>query len=503
MLTESGLRQAARTFVLIWAGLCAFTSARAQQGMGDYRDVRELPDTPAGKRVAELIETLNSDDPQRVRRFIEDSTTGPFREEIPLADHQQVFREVATGSGGVEFYGIRQYEQPRPPGEIVAIVRGKLDERWRGLVVNVQTEEPHKIVGIQFAPARPPHEAEPPPALPLDEALARLSDYVNRLVAADTFSGTVLIARDGKVIFERAAGQACKRYDVPNRIDTKFNLGSMNKMFTAVAIAQLAEQDKLSYTDPVSRWLSSDWLPAEVADRIAIEHLLTHTSGLGSYFNERFMSASRDRFRKVDDYRPLVAGESLRFEPGSDWGYSNTGFLLLGAIIEKVSGQDYFDYVRAHIYQPAGMTNSDCYDMDRPVPNLAMGYSRASDGDIPWTDNLFKHVIRGGPAGGGFATVHDLLKFDQTLRSGKLIKSETAARLWTPKPQSPNYGYGFSLEGQPSQRIVGHGGGFPGISAKLEMHLDSGFTIAVLSNYDGGAMPIADRARELLTNLKP
>jgi CubicO group peptidase (beta-lactamase class C family) len=179
--------------------------------------------------------------------------------------------------------------------------------------------------------------------------------------------------------------------------------------------------------------------------------------------------------------------------------------LLLGVVIEKVTGKSYFDYVRENIYKPAGMINSDCYDMDRPIPNLAMGYSKdRSEGGVQWTNNLYKHVVRGGPAGGGFSTVEDLLRFDVALRSHKLLNPEYTEMVWSPKPEmkSPDYGFGFGSQGGPANRIVGHSGGFSGISSNLDMYLDSGYTAVVMSNYDGGAHAISSKIQELLASLQ-
>jgi CubicO group peptidase (beta-lactamase class C family) len=338
-----------------------------------------------------------------------------------------------------------------------------------------------------------------------EEVVAELKAFVERLADADAFSGTVLLARDGEMLFKGAYGLASKRFMVPNRIDTKFNLGSMNKMFTGVAIAQLVQKGELSLDDPLSEFLSEDWLPLAITERIKIKHLLTHTSGLGSYFNDKFAESSRLLFRELDDYKSLVAEDTLAFEPGTDRRYSNTGMFLLGVVIEKVTGQSYFDYVRESIYEPAGMTNTGCYEMDKPVPNLAIGYSKEGSGDEPeWTNNIFKHVVKGGPAGGGFSTVEDLLKFDVALRSHRLLDPEYTEMVWTGKPElnSPDYGFGFGVSGTPENRIVGHAGGFPGINSNLSMFLDTGFTSVVMSNYDMGAHPIASKIEELLGRMK-
>jgi CubicO group peptidase (beta-lactamase class C family) len=294
---------------------------------------------------------------------------------------------------------------------------------------------------------------------------------------------------------------------VPNQIDTKFNLGSMNKMFTAVAIAQLAAQGTLSFSDPIGTHLPD--YPRDVADKVTIHHLLTHTSGLGDFFNEKF-EASRANLRTVDDFIPLFIDKPLAFEPGEKWQYSNAGFIVLGDIIQKVSGQSYFDYVREHVYKPADMHNTDAYEMDRPVPNLAIGYTRAYVREWPelgpWRSNLFLHTIKGGPAGGGFSTVEDLLKFDQALRGHRLLSPEhtntiLAGKVDLPGAPGVQYAYGFFDDRTKGSRIVGHGGGFAGINGQLDMYLDLGYTVAVLSNYSPPAAHyVAMRLREMITH---
>jgi CubicO group peptidase (beta-lactamase class C family) len=273
----------------------------------------------------------------------------------------------------------------------------------------------------------------------------------------------------------------------------------MNKMFTAVAIAQLVEDGKLDFDDPLSKFLP-EFPDPESAKKIRIEHLLSHTSGLGSYFDDRFAAASRARFRSVDDFMTLAESDSLRFEPGSAWSYSNTGFLVLGKVIEVVTGEDYHDYVRKHVYEPAGMTTTGEYELDRVNPNLAVGYQKEwdADGTMSYRNNLFQHVIRGGPAGGGYSTVEDLERFAEALAGGRLVSRETFELLTTPKPDlsSPGYGFGFSAE--PDSEITGHSGGFAGISSNLDIFTRSGYVAVVMSNYGGASGPVVEKIRRLL-----
>lgn len=321
------------------------------------------------------------------------------------------------------------------------------------------------------------------------ETVKDLEALVDELGSKDQFAGAVLIAKGNTVMFKKAAGLASRRFDVPNRIDTKFNIGSMNKMFTAVAVLQLVEQKQLSLNDPLSKFVGPDWLPSKLANQIQIQHLLCHTSGLGDYFTDEFWKASRREYRNLEDFKPLVVTKELAFKPGSKQEYSNTGMHLLGVVIEKVSGQDYHDYVHEHVYTPAGMTNSGCFAMDKPVPNLAIGYYHEEGENDQWTNNLFMHTLRGGPAGGGFSTVEDLFRFSRALVEHKLLNKKHTKMLVTPKPNSPSYGFGFELENSPIGQIVGHSGGFPGVHAKLEI-VESGYTIVVLSNMDGAGIPV-------------
>jgi CubicO group peptidase (beta-lactamase class C family) len=479
--------------------------ARAQQSRGAYTDVPELPEGVVGERIAELIDVLNSNDSERVRELVEERFTESFRNIAPMENHLSVASGLYEQSQGFDFHSIRKYEAETPPEEFVVIVQNRLTQAWQALILRVQLEPPHLINALRFSPARAPSDVAPLETLSEDELVAELEAFVQRLVDAGAFSGTVLLAGDGEVLFKGAYGLASKRFNVPNRLDTKFNLGSMNKMFTGVAIAQLVQRGKLSLDDPLSKFLSADWLPLEVTERIKIKHLLTHTSGLGSYSNDEFAKSSRLLFRELNDYKPLVAEDTLAFEPGTDQQYSNTGMFLLGVVIEAVTGQSYFDYVRENIHEPAGMMNTDCYEMDKPVPNLAIGYSKEGSGSEPeWTNNLFKHVVKGGPAGGGFSTVEDLLKFDVALRSHKLLDPEHTQMVWSGKPElnSPAYGFGFRAGGTPENRVVGHAGGFAGINSNLSMFLDTGYTSVVMSNYDMGAGPIASKIEELLGRLK-
>lgn len=339
-----------------------------------------------------------------------------------------------------------------------------------------------------------------------DAAVAKeLDDFLQRAVAADEFSGAVLLARNDHVVFEKAYGLANKDTNTPNKIDTKFNLGSMNKMFTAVAIAQLAERGKLSFSDTVGKLLP-DYPNKEVAAKVTVHQLLTHTSGMGMYHNETYF-ANLDKMKTVADLVPLFVNDKLAFEPGTKWQYSNSGYVVLGLIIEKLSGKDYFEYVKQNIFKPAGMVNSDSYETGKPVPNIALGYTRMQfgrgpDPSAPRQPN--SRPAKGSPAGGGYSTVEDMLKFSIALRSNKLLSQKYTDLVMTGQveTQGPGakYAYGFGDKEINGQRIVGHNGGAPGIGANFDMFPKLGYTAVVLTNYDPPAMSaVVTKLREVVS----
>ena len=274
-----------------------------------------------------------------------------------------------------------------------------------------------------------------------------------------------------------------------------------------VAIAQLAEEGALHFTDTIADHLPD--YPREDAAQATIDQLLCHMSGIGSYWNDQF-DCERARIRTVSDFLHLFAADPPHYPPGGRWLYSNGGYVILGAILETITGQSYYDVVRERIYQPAGMDATDAYEMDRLVPNLAIGYTHVTPDGMreigPHRNNLFMHVIKGGPGGGGFSTVEDLLRFETALRTNILLSATSAGTLLTPKValrgDSLQYGYGFFVRSINEQRVVGHSGNFPGIGAQFDMYLDAGYTAVILSNVDPAASQIvADYLRDRLTRL--
>lgn len=482
-------RPAAKLGILCILFLSCLLGVAAQAPAGE---------SPAERRGKELARMLDTGTRADLRKFAQENFAPPFRD-VPVERHLNFFSSVQDSTRGVEIHSL----QDARPNEATLLLRSKLTGQWVALFVRVEPEAPYRIAGIGLRPPRPPSSAHAKPLTPQHVA-TELGALVKKLADADVFSGTVLLAKDGVPVFKGAYGVANKDFGVPNRLETKFNLGSMNKMFTSVAIAQLAERGKLSFEDPLSKFLT-EFPDKDAAQKIKIKHLLSHTAGLGGYFSDKWFESSRAIYRTVDDMMARAAAdEKLLFEPGSRWQYSNTGMLVLGKVIEKVTGQSYYDYVRENITKPAGMLNTECYELDKVNPNLAIGYQKEyGDNGVSFNNNIFSHVMRGGPQGGGYSTVEDLLKFEIALRSNKLVGAEYAKQLLSAKPElnSPNYGFGFQIDSQ--NNVVGHGGGFLGISSNLDMFLGTGWAAIVMSNYGDGARPVQQKMRELVRAASP
>lgn len=468
----------------------------------------KFPDTPAGKTLKAFLQAFNTGELEALKKF--------HSEHGGNADNANEDLNFFKQCGGLKVLGVKVSSET----SIEILTEAKRDGRWLSFTMEVGASPPHSIDDIRVQPVSPPESKEksaangsntnasaaPAKRLTEAEAITEMTGFLNQQAAEDKLSGAVLIAKDGKPIFKKAYGLADKNSKAANQTDTKFNLGSMNKMFTAVAIAQLAEKGKLAFDDKVGKFLA-DYPNRDVREKVTLHQLLTHTSGLGSYWNKKF-EERKASIKSVADYLALFADEPLQFEPGARFQYSNSGFIVLGAIIEKVSGENYYDYVRQHIYKPAGMTNTDAYEMTAQTGNLAVGYTSEGEGPSSKTrkENSDSRPNRGGPAGGGYSTAEDLLKFAVALRENKLLSAKSLELVTTGKVKMGGggnlYAYGFGDIQVNGKRSFGHNGGAPGIASSLSIFPELGYTVIVMTNYDPpNMMPVVRRLEQMVTNL--
>jgi D-alanyl-D-alanine carboxypeptidase len=358
-------------------------------------------------------------------------------------------------------------------------------------IVRVDPADDAKITGFSLQPDD--EEEAPAPVVAVAEAeLPKAIAEAMALRGAKGFSGAVLVARDGAPLFAGAYGFADREAKRANTLDTPFNLGSMNKMFTALVIARLVEQGKLDWNDTVGEHLP-DWPQAEVRDTVTLAHLLSHQSGLGAFWGPDF-EAKRAQLAGVADYAALFHADKPAFVPGTHFKYSNNGFVLLGLVAEKVSGKDYHALVQELVFAPAGMSRTAHYRRDDEASGRAIGYTRTQ---APNTDLLAQ---RGSPAGGGYSTARDLLRFGEALRAGRIVRPDTLAtmtRRVATMGGDAGYGFGFGVFGGREPRF-GHNGGSPGVNASFEVFPASGYTVIVLSNADRGAEPTAQQLGRMI-----
>lgn len=286
-----------------------------------------------------------------------------------------------------------------------------------------------------------------------------LGPAVDSLVTAQHFSGVVLIARGGASAFEKAYGMADREAGRANNVETGFNLGSINKLFTQIAIRQLAAQGKLDIDSGIGRYWPD--YPNPAVRRVTIHQLLEHRAGMGGNIFDAPPGGKRSDIRKLADFLPLFVNEPMRFEPGTEQQYSNAGYVVLGLLVERLSGESYYSYVQKHIYEPAGMIRTAHFAVDSLPENTAIGYTAGGR-------NSELLPGRGSSAGGGYSTAHDLLRLLNALREGKI-------------PNGPRLGFGIA-------------GGAPGLNAVVETDLPGGYDLIVLANLDPPAAEAMMRA---------
>jgi D-alanyl-D-alanine carboxypeptidase len=329
-------------------------------------------------------------------------------------------------------------------------------------------------MGANFRVLPGANMAPPKPAERLDDPA--LGDFIRAEMEATDYSGAVLIARDGKPVFTAVRGLADRETNKPNTLDTQFRVGSMNKMMTATAILQLVQAGKVKLDAPVGAYLR-DYPNKDFAAQVTVHHLLTHTGGAGDIFGPQF-NAKRLELKTLKDYVALYGSRAPEFTPGDGNRYANYGFILLGRIIEEVSGQSYADYLRDRIFKPAGMTRTGFEPESVAVENRARGYMPGPQGIVSNADTL---PWSGTSAGGGYSTVGDFLAFSTALTSHKLLDARHT-RLLTSSKVSNSYAYGFQDMSNADIRMVGHGGGAPGMNGDLRVIGDGKVVVVALSN---------------------
>jgi D-alanyl-D-alanine carboxypeptidase len=480
---------AVRKFVLIALTLAALSlTVRAASTAQAPSSTPEIPKTAAGEQFSAWLAAFNSGDRAELEKF---------RSHFDKPEEHKVegilgFRQQTGG------FDLKKIEESNTT-KLTGLVQERDSDQFARFTMEVEAAAPYHVTHLDIrAIGRPAEFALP--RLSQSDLVAALRTKLEKDSAADKFSGAALLAKDGKPIFTGAYGMADREKKIPNTLNTKFRIGSMNKMFTAVSILQLVQAGKISLSDPVGKYLT-DYPNKDIATKVTIQQLLTHTGGTGDFFGPQF-DAHRLELKTLQDYLKLYGERAPEFEPGSRWEYSNYGFLMLGVVVERVSGKNYYDYVSENIYKPAGMASTGSFPEDQNVPDRSIGYTQFGGADLrPNTDTL---PYRGTSAGGGYCTVEDFLRFANALTNHKLLNQQNTELLTTGKvdtPRGDKYAFGFMDNGAgTAMRHFGHGGGAPGMNGDLQIFPQTGYVIVVLSNLDP---PAASRISDFIVNRLP
>jgi CubicO group peptidase (beta-lactamase class C family) len=472
--------RAARLVALVLLPACAVTPAPGGTAM---------PDTPAAGSLAEWIRIYNLGSADSSRAFAARAYAASELADRPaeaIARGQQLWR---MNYGQMRVVRV----DSSAPFAIEATVHEGLTEAYGKVFVEVDSSPPHGITGVWLIPFVEAPADAPRPAPMTDQELAEaLGGYTRRLVEHDVLSGAVLVARRGRPVFAQAFGMAQRDPPTPNTLDTRFELASLSKLFTAVAVGQLVDRGRLAFDTPVSTVLP-DYPRIDIARQITVAHLLTHTSGLPDFYRNGKFRRYEDSLRTLNDFWVMFANDSLWSMPGARYDYSNSNYIVLGSIVERLTGLSFEEYVTRNVFGPSGMTRT-CY-CEVGADNRATPYSRYTAGFGPtrrsvpdrWVEVPSGARRPGAPAGGGISTVGDLARFATALLELRLLSDTMTTRVLTPRVRMDDggsRGFGFEVYDRGATRFVGHGGNFWGTMTQIDIYPAQHVVVVILSNND-------------------
>ena len=434
--------------VLLVAIVCASPFAQVRQ-QGPPPEIREIIDG--------IVVAINGD-AAAWEAFAQAKFAPPYLKSQTPQQRAEVHQQLVDRFGTVARGGVMR-DGPDAPLQIS--VKGS---KSSGVVAVSVDDSIFKITSVGVGSAPPDRAAASGlPPIPIDATLAseeidrRLDDYFSKLASQDVFSGVALVARNGAPVFMRAYGMADRDKKVANTIRTRFNIGSIQKAFTQIAINQLIADGKISYGDTLGKFYPD--YPQAISRGATIEQLLGHRAGLSDFFGPQFNAADKKTFASNADYFKFVGSLPPTFAPGERNQYCNGCYIALGAIVEKVSGMPYEKYVEEKVFAKAEMTSTGFPRTDQPASDIALGYTRRS-GNGSLTNNIAMHGVTGSAAGGSYSTALDLLTYVKALKAGRFPGAD------------------------PNMVIAG---GAPGTNAVVASNGE--WTVVVLTNFDP---PIAE-----------
>ncbi|HEY0865894.1 MAG TPA: serine hydrolase domain-containing protein, partial [Fimbriimonas sp.] len=428
----------------------------------------------SGAAARRLVEAIDSGDPGKIDQFVREHLAKPDPMLWSTTENdRRLLVNAHEQSGGVEVATVLREKDP-----LVFELRAKRDGKIARVVISAK--DSGELEGMEIEPVRPQSQNWPDEKLDEAGVVQAIQKRLDDLAKEDRWSGVVLVAKGDEVLLHTAHGLAERSFGAPIARDTKFDLASTPKMFTSIVVAQLAREGRLSIDDLVGKHLP-DYPDAAVREKVTIRHLLSHTGGTGTLF----YSPGYDRTRRYADAREMstaLHGEPLQFEPGTSWSYSNGGFVLLGAIIERLTGKTYLQAWKERILDPLGMKDTGVEGRTNIVPNLARTYDR--DPLDPFGRMLkrldsLQYGWVGGPHGGGHSTAMDMFRFARALRQYRLLPKGETERLFVKASHGPGYALGFETFERDGHLIIGHNGHK---RSDFKVYWDLDLTVIVLGN---------------------
>ena len=428
--------------------MTAIASAAQEVRTGPPPEIRALVDA--------TMAALNSGSTEAWDKFAQERFTPAHLKQRPAAERRSFYEKLRVQFGTFTF---ERAMRQGPDAPLDLHLRGSTGAAGV-LSIEIEGTDVPKIAGLTFTTTGKSGDSlssgtlQPPVhgRMTSVELSTALDAFLSRLTTDDVFSGVALVAKAGEIVFHKAYGFADRANRRPNTPETRFNIGSINKTFTQLAIGQLVAAGKLKYTDTLGALLPD--YPQGSTRAATVDELLTHRAGVADFFGPAFTNAPKDRFRSNADYYRYVGALPPLFAPGERSQYCNGCYIVLGAIVERVSGMPYERYVAERIFKPADMTSTGYPQVDAIESNVALGYTRRGpDGTL--RSNVYLHGASGSAAGGGYSTASDLLAYVNARRNGRLPKDTGG---------------------------IGIAGGAPGTSAVVEANAT--WTVVVLANLD-------------------
>ncbi len=484
------------TFILLFNVL---TLTLASQNTTNF----EWPENEITPIFKEFVKAYNTNDLEKLQAF----TTKHYEKDFVKS--AAYWPSVFADYGQIEPFRIS--EEWSGENSLAVWFHGKYTKNWVMIILRMNKDNTKITSKGVMRGQRPSGDLPPYTSISADKIKPYLKKYLNKLNKLDRFSGSVLVAKGNTILFEGTYGESNKELNTKNDSNTSFNIASTTKTFTAVAIAQLAEQGKLKFTDPISKFIPE--YPKGIADQVTIHHLLTHTSGIELDDYEPF-NLDNGKAKNLEEMLKaqiihidsMNEGRRKDFKVLNEFDYSNENFALLGVIIERTSGTSYGEYIENNIFNPLNMKNSFAEASKlSDHKNIATGYTY-TDNEGDFIDGIRRgndKAMTGflGSAGGIYSTTRDLYTYFKAINNHTIINKQTQELLHKKHTERFGrcYGYGFYLSQEGETMTVGHGGVNIGVGSRFEYYPETGYYVIVLSNYGSMAgSAVATYIKDLL-----